>query len=522
MQPLYLEIISGSEPGRTYVLAAGANSIGRDPGNNVILPAADKSVSGHHAIIYVHESRTVIQDLSSTNGTFVNDEQTGTADLNPDDAIGLGRAGPRLRLCRGEPGTPSPAGPPSEAQPLAAAPTERPVPGTTTRDRPARDSNFIAPQGSQTSEMEHLLVEKRMDGAGMQRLLKDTKRVEKILNRGALGDTGTHMLMAAYQAGRKVHRQWVAIVSSIVAVAAVVVVALAIRAARYQRLLEQGLSLEETLDRYEAMIAEYNDDPEANRATLDSLIARLDSTRTRLSSVKGELRTDDIPRFYADTVEMLTDRIMRRFGETDYHIPPTMIARIKHHLSVFSGPLKKTVARYIERKKTYAPMILSELRRKRLPPELAYVAMLESGYNPRALSHAGARGMWQFMPATARRYGLRVGKGVDERLDPEKSTRAAAEYFEDLIGIFGGKRSVMLAMAAYNAGEARVMNALRKVDDPMRNRDFWYIYRLGILAEETNEYIPRILALMIISENPEHFGFPSAAQDEETVPVSRP
>jgi membrane-bound lytic murein transglycosylase D len=167
-------------------------------------------------------------------------------------------------------------------------------------------------------------------------------------------------------------------------------------------------------------------------------------------------------------------------------------------------------------------MILSELRRKRLPPELAYVAMLKSGYNPRALSHAGARGMWQFMPATARRYGLRVGKGVDERLDPEKSTRAAAEYFEDLIGIFGGKRSVMLAMAAYNAGEARVMNALRKVDDPMRNRDFWYIYRLGILAEETNEYIPRILALMIISENPEHFGFPSAAQDEETVPVSRP
>ena len=89
----------------------------------------------------------------------------------------------------------------------------------------------------------------------------------------------------------------------------------------------------------------------------------------------------------------------------------------------------------------------------------------------------------------------------DERLDPEKSTEAAAEYFRDLIGIFGGKSSVMLALAAYNAGEGRVMGALKKIADPLRDRDFWYLYRMGYLAEETNEYIPRVIALIILAQN---------------------
>ena len=152
-------------------------------------------------------------------------------------------------------------------------------------------------------------------------------------------------------------------------------------------------------------------------------------------------------------------------------------------------------------------MIKKIFEEKNLPLELAYISMLESGFNPKALSHAGARGLWQFMPATGRTYGLIVDDNVDERCDPEKATYAAAEYFKDLISIFGGKSSVMLAMAAYNAGEGRIMGALRKIDDPMRNRDFWYIYRMGCLAEETNEYIPRVLALMIIDTNPQMYGF---------------
>ena len=157
-------------------------------------------------------------------------------------------------------------------------------------------------------------------------------------------------------------------------------------------------------------------------------------------------------------------------------------------------------------------MISSILRQKNLPEELGYISMLESGFNTHATSAAGARGLWQFMQPTGRRYGLAIEGNVDERLDPQKATLAAAEYFKDLISIFGGKSSVMLAMAAYNAGEGRVMGALRKIDNPLRNRDFWYIYRMGYLAEETNEYIPRVIALMIISQDPQKYGFtPNAA-----------
>jgi membrane-bound lytic murein transglycosylase D len=152
-------------------------------------------------------------------------------------------------------------------------------------------------------------------------------------------------------------------------------------------------------------------------------------------------------------------------------------------------------------------MIRRVFRENKLPEDLAYVSMLESGFNPRALSPVGARGMWQFMPETGRRYGLRVDNTIDERCEPEKATLAAAKYFRELIAIFGGQSSVMLAMAAYNAGEGRIVGALRKIDNPMRNRDFWYIYRMGYLAEETNEYIPRVMALLIISEHPDQYGF---------------
>jgi len=125
--------------------------------------------------------------------------------------------------------------------------------------------------------------------------------------------------------------------------------------------------------------------------------------------------------------------------------------------------------------------------------------------------------MWQFMPETGRRYGLIVDNRTDERCEPEKATYAAAKYFKELIGIFGGQSSLMLCMAAYNAGEGRVMGALRKIDNPMRNRDFWYIYRMGYLAEETNEYIPRVMALLIISEHPQQYNFnriPSAPSEQ--------
>lgn len=261
------------------------------------------------------------------------------------------------------------------------------------------------------------------------------------------------------------------------------------------------------MDDLERTITKLQENPEENHERLKRLVHQLESHKDKMSGVKSQLDEEDFGKFYSDPLEKKIDEILARFGETDYHIPPQMVERVRYHVDIYSGRMKRTIGKYLERRQKYFPMIYRIFQQKRLPVELAYVSMLESGFNPMALSHAGARGLWQFMPHTGRRYGLKVNNSVDERCDPEKATYAAAEYFKDLIGIFGSKSSVMLAMAGYNAGEGRVMGALRKIDDPMRNRDFWYIYRMGYLAEETNEYIPRIIAMIVIAEGAEEYGF---------------
>jgi membrane-bound lytic murein transglycosylase D len=114
------------------------------------------------------------------------------------------------------------------------------------------------------------------------------------------------------------------------------------------------------------------------------------------------------------------------------------------------------------------------------------VARVESGFNRFALSSKGARGMFQFMPDTARRFGLRVDGRVDERLDAGKSSVAAARYLNFLHGMFGDWK---LALAAYNAGENRVLDAIEKAG----SRDFFEISRRGLLPDETRQYVPKVL-----------------------------
>jgi membrane-bound lytic murein transglycosylase D len=145
------------------------------------------------------------------------------------------------------------------------------------------------------------------------------------------------------------------------------------------------------------------------------------------------------------------------------------------------------------RKHKYWPTIRPVFEAKRIPLELGYMALVESGFAPLARSRANARGLWQFIPGTGRRYGL---ERAEDFYDVQRSTDAAAEYLLDLIGIYGSD-SFLLATASYNAGEGRIMGCLRHLDDPFGGRSFWEIR--GCLARETREYVPRILAAAIIA-----------------------
>lgn len=180
--------------------------------------------------------------------------------------------------------------------------------------------------------------------------------------------------------------------------------------------------------------------------------------------------------------------------------PVTLNAQVQFHLDRFTGSSREVVTLWVHRSSRYLAMIREVLRTRGLPEDLAFTAMIESGFKPDAVSRVGAKGMWQFMAGTARRYGLRVDRWVDERLDPEKSTVAAAAYLRDLYNQFG---SWALAQAAYNAGEVKVTRAIQKTG----SRDFWTLAQSRHLRRETKEFVPQIHAATVIGRDPDRYGF---------------
>ena len=182
-------------------------------------------------------------------------------------------------------------------------------------------------------------------------------------------------------------------------------------------------------------------------------------------------------------------------------------AEVRYFLDRFqAGPRKAVIETWLNRSGRYAGMIRDVLVQRGLPEELLFTAMIESGFNPVAVSRAGAKGLWQFMAPTARRYGLRVDRWLDERLDPEKSTWAATSYLRDLYAMFG---SWHLAQAAYNAGEMRIVRAIQD----MRTTDFWQLSRGSHLAEETKNHVAAIQAATLIAREPDRFGFSLSPED---------
>nr|MCK4408845.1 lytic transglycosylase domain-containing protein [Candidatus Eisenbacteria bacterium] len=171
--------------------------------------------------------------------------------------------------------------------------------------------------------------------------------------------------------------------------------------------------------------------------------------------------------------------------------------RVEEWLTYFQGRGRKDMERWLSRAPRYRPMIDRMLEEEGLPPELFYLAVIESGLNPNAYSRAHAAGMWQFISSRARMHGLRVDWWIDERRDPEKATRAACTYLKELHQRFG---SWELALAGYNSGEGRVERAQRKRPSCP---DYWCLD----LPRETENFVPKFMATVLIGTNPSKYGF---------------
>jgi len=194
---------------------------------------------------------------------------------------------------------------------------------------------------------------------------------------------------------------------------------------------------------------------------------------------------------------------------THSDLPLMMTDQVAGYISYFSNRGRGTFERAFARSGRYHDMMVRILRQEGVPQDLIYLAQAESGFQPTAVSRAGARGIWQFMGSRARGYGLQRSMWVDDRQDPEKSTRAAARHLRDLYGQFG---DWYLAMAAYNSGPGTVQAAVKRTG----YADFWELYRRNVLPKETRNYVPIILAVTIVTKNLSHYGFDDVSMDEPT------
>lgn len=201
----------------------------------------------------------------------------------------------------------------------------------------------------------------------------------------------------------------------------------------------------------------------------------------------------------------------------DPEFPLEINENVERWIEYFTVKDRERFQRFLERGTQYQAGIQATLEELDVPGELYFLAMIESGFVIRATSHVGAGGVWQFMPATGRRYGLKVDRYVDERRDVLRATQAAALYLKDLHNVF---QSWYLAMAAYNAGEVRILSAIMKSG----TRDFWTLVQKKALPKETMDYIPKFLAAAIIGHNPQRFGFnvPTPAEFKDSTLVAVP
>ncbi|MDT8068655.1 MAG: LysM peptidoglycan-binding domain-containing protein [Terriglobia bacterium] len=192
---------------------------------------------------------------------------------------------------------------------------------------------------------------------------------------------------------------------------------------------------------------------------------------------------------------------------TKSDLPLMMTDQVASFINYFSTRGKGTLERGLERSGRYRDMIERVLKEEGVPQDLIYLAQAESGFHPLALSRAGARGMWQFMASRASGYGLQRNWWVDERQDPEKSTRAAARHLKDLYNEFG---DWYLAMAAYNSGPLTVQRAVQRTG----YADFWELYKRNVLPKETRNYVPIIIAETIMAKNPAQYGLQDVVMDK--------
>jgi soluble lytic murein transglycosylase-like protein len=458
---------AGPSAGQRRPIRDDITRVGRGPDNDVIVDDA-ATVSLHHVEIRKEGGGYRICDLSSTNGTFVNGWRVTEAPLEAPSSIQLGATGPEFSFLVDD-----------------TAPTEAPAPPTLV----GVDAPPLKPTANSVNDSQEQLLSEAVSRARHARHRGFGNQTTLIMR---------EMLSAALNRTRRKFKT---------AIAALLVALVGVSASGYwkiQALREEKRSIDSQIAALDSMLQKSG----LTESESDKLADRVDQYENQGRALESTLLYRVTPRQAPqDPVEAEIVSLMAEFGAETYAVPPEFVTRVKQFVKEYQGPNRAHMEAALGELRGKVATIRKILQDHRLPPDLAYVALVESAVGNGRQSSAGAAGVWQFTPLTAKAYGLAVGGGVDERLDIRKSTQAACKLLRDLILDFGAGSSVMLALAAYNSGSAKVKQGIRKAPDPIKQRNFWYLYRVRAIPLETRQYVPKVIAAMIIARNPGKFGF---------------
>lgn len=441
--------------------------IGRDASCEVHL--VDSQVSRRHAEVSKQQGQWIIRDLQSSNGLFVDGARVEDAALGDGVNVKFGVDGPTLHIGpeRAIPPPPQPARPPEQDDSLEHL-----------------AQRYFGSDDSESVGGRTLMIRK-----AYQQIQQQQKRRQRVI-------IGLVALLAVAAGGYALYQH---------------------RLVAEQRDLAEGMfytmkDLDVRLARLEQQAAAAGNKPGAEQVALVTEMQQ-----------QGSAYDQFVARLYdrkLNETDHLILRVTRLFGECEIAAPPEYIREVKRYIEKWKTTNRFPDAVKLARERGYTPRIVSAFVAQGLPPQFYYLAMQESSFNAFATgtptNWGYAKGMWQFIPDTARRYGLRIGPRAsvpgtdvgDDRFNWEKETDAAARYVKDIYGT-DAQASGLLVMASYNWGERRVVARLRQMPANPRERNFWKLlehYREDV-PPQTYNYVFNIVSAAVIGENPHLFGF---------------
>ncbi len=425
----------------------------------------DSAVSRHHFEVYPENGTWWARDLQSSNGTFIGGRRIEKLPLQGTTTLNLGLQGPGIRLTV----PPPPPPPPKKA-----------------------------------SSLEH--VSQHYFGEGQT---------------GPAGEQ-TMMIRRAFQQQKRKHSNRYRI---LIGVAFLLISAVGGFAfLQYTQLQETSKIANDIFyDMKEIELQIVNLEASLDEATAALLQDQIATSKRKLANMREHYeafveKIQKIRPIALDSEDLLILHIARVFGETEVDVPADFVDEVKKYIKKWQSSSRLVNAINRLHENNYAPMIVNALTSNGLPPQFIYVALQETNFQARAVGpptrYGRAKGMWQFIPATGKRYGLRpgpleaVGKydPQDDRHNVPQASLAAAKYLSDIYRT-DAQASGLLVMASYNWGEGNIIKRIRKMPKNPKERNFWELLRHYKIPDETYHYVFYIFAAAVICENPQLFGF---------------